>query len=126
MASALALGNKVALMNAAVDITDDATISDADIQTFIDRIKTTTAGAFRYDSGSATGYAPTFDEMVSATTFDIESAGPISAKKLAAATVVTIPTTYTTKVTSLDLSALASVTTFHQVLMEQKLRTILL
>ena len=40
MASALALGNKVALMNAAVSITDDATISDTDIQTFINRIKT--------------------------------------------------------------------------------------
>ena len=110
MASALALGNKVALMNAAVDITDDATISDTDIQTFIDRIKTTTAG-FRYDSGSATGYAPTFNEMVSATTFDIESAGDISANKLASATVVTIVDTYTTKVTSIDLGAMASVTT---------------
>jgi phage shock protein A len=110
MAAALALGNKVALMNAAVDITDSATISDTDIQTFIDRVKTTTAG-FRYDSGSTTGYAPTFDEMVSATTFDIESAGPVSAKKLAAATVVTLVNTYTTKVTSLDLSAMTSVTT---------------
>ena len=110
MASALALGNKVALMNAAVDITDDATIADTDIQTFIDRIKTTTAG-FRYDSGSATGYAPTFNEMVSATTFDIESAGDISATKLASATVVTIVDTYTTKITSVDLGAMASVTT---------------
>tara|TARA_X000000950_G_scaffold162320_1_gene198452 strand:+ start:1 stop:2631 length:2631 start_codon:yes stop_codon:yes gene_type:complete len=112
MASALALGNKVALMNAAVDITDDATISDTDVQTFIDRIKTTTAG-FRYDSGSATGYAPTFNEMVSATTFDIESAGPVSATKLASATVVTIVDTYTTKVTSIDLGAMASVTTIQ-------------
>jgi hypothetical protein len=112
MASALALGNKVALMNAAVDITDDATISDTDVQTFIDRIKTTTAG-FRYDSGSATGYAPTFNEMVSATTFDIESAGDISATKLASATVVTIVDTYSTKVTSIDLGALASVTTIQ-------------
>ena len=112
MASALALGNKVALMNAAVDITDDATISDTDIQTFIDRIKTTTAG-FRYDSGSATGYAPTFNEMVSATTFDIESAGDISANKLASATVVTIVDTYTTKITSVDLGAMSSVTTIQ-------------
>ena len=111
MASALALGNKVALVNADVDITDDATIADTDIQTLIDRMKTTTAG-FRYDSGSTTGYAPTFDEMVSATTFDIESAGPVSAKKLASATTVTLATTYTSKITSLDLSAMTSVTTF--------------
>jgi hypothetical protein len=97
-------------MNAAVDITDDATIADTDVQTLIDRIKTTTAG-FRYDSGSTTGYAPTFDEMVSATTFDIESAGPVSAKKLASATVVTIVDSYTSKITSVDLGAMASVTT---------------
>jgi hypothetical protein len=110
MASALALGNKVNLMNGDVDITDDATIADADIQTFIDRLLTM-GGAFRYDSGSATGYAPTFDKMVAATTVDVESAGPISFKALASATVVTLPTTYTTKITSVDLSALASVTT---------------
>ena len=61
MASALALGNKVALMNAAVSITDAATV-DADIQTFIDRIKTMNA-AFTYDSGSATGFVPTFDQV---------------------------------------------------------------
>ncbi|MDC1034092.1 hypothetical protein OAR02_01480, partial [Flavobacteriaceae bacterium] len=111
MASALALGNKVNLMNGDVDITDDATIADTDIQTFIDRLLTM-GGAFRYDSGSATGYAPTFDKMVAATTIDVESAGPISFKALASATTVTLPTTYTTKITSLDMSALASVTTF--------------
>ena len=61
MASALALGNKVALMNAAVTINDAATVSDADIQTFIDRIKTMNGDVYVYDSGSATGAAPTFD-----------------------------------------------------------------
>jgi hypothetical protein len=111
MASALALGNKVALMNANVDITDDATIANTDVQTFIDRIKTMN-GTFRYDSGSATGYAPTFDEMVSATVIDVESAGPISFAKLASATTVTFPTTYTTKITALEMPVLASVTTF--------------
>ena len=111
MASALALGNKVALMNAAVDITDDATIADADIQTFVNRIKTMN-GNFRYDSGSATGSTPTFNEMVAATSIDIEAAGPISFNKLASATTVTLATTYSTKITSLDMGALASVTTF--------------
>ena len=109
MASALALGNKVALMNAAVTITDDATIADTDIQTFIDRIKTMN-GAFTYDSGSATGYAPTFDELTAATTLDITQAGDISFKKLASATVVTITTSYSTKITSVDMGAMTSVT----------------
>ena len=111
MASALALGNKVALVNADVDITDDATIADADIQTFVNRIKTMN-GDFRYDSGSTTGSTPTFDEMVAATTIDIEAAGDISFKALASATTVTLATTYTTKITSLDMGAMTSVTTF--------------
>ena len=109
MASALALGNKVALMNAAVTITDDATISDTDIQTFIDRIKTMN-GQFTYSSGSATGYAATFNEMVAATDMDITMAGPISATKLTSASTVTITTSYSTKITSVDLGALTSVT----------------
>jgi len=109
MASALALGNKVALMNAAVTITDDATIADTDIQTFIDRIKTMN-GAFTYSSGSATGYAATFDELTAATTLDITQAGDISFNKLASATTVTITTSYSTKITSVDMGALTSVT----------------
>ena len=112
MASALALGNKVALMNAAVTITDDATISDTDIQTFVDRIKTMN-GTFTYSSGSATGFVPTFDEMVAGTVFALTPAGPLSFKKLASATTVTITTSYSTKITSLDMSALASVTSFN-------------
>ena len=109
MASALALGNKVALMNAAVTITDDATIADTDIQTFIDRIKTMN-GAFTYSSGSTTGYAATFDELTAATDLDITQAGDISFKKLASAQQVTITTSYSTKITSLDMGAMTSVT----------------
>jgi hypothetical protein len=109
MASALALGNKVALMNAAVTITDDATIADTDIQTFIDRIKTMN-GTFTYSSGSATGYAATFNELTAATVLDITQAGAISATKLVSATVVTITTSYSTKITGFDMGALTSVT----------------
>jgi prefoldin subunit 5 len=109
MASALALGNKVALMNAAVTITDDATIADADIQTFIDRIKTMN-GTFTYSSGSATGYAATFDELTAATVLDITQAGDISFKKLASATTITITTSYSTKITSFDMGALTTMT----------------
>jgi hypothetical protein len=112
MASALALGNKVALMNASVTITDNATISDTDIQTFVNRIKTMN-GTFTYSSGSATGFTPTFDEMVAGTVFALTPAGPLSFKKLATATTVTITTSYATKITSLDMSALTSVTSFN-------------
>jgi hypothetical protein len=112
MASALALGNKVALMNAAVTISDDATISDTDIQTFVNRIKTMN-GTFTYSSGSATGFVPTFDEMVAGTVLAITPAGPLSFKKLSSATTVSITTSYSTKITSLDMSALTSVTSFN-------------
>jgi len=99
-------------MNAAVTITDDATISDTDIQTFVNRIKTMN-GTFTYSSGSATGFTPTFDEMVAGTVFALTPAGPLSFKKLASATTVTITTSYGTKITSLDMNALTSVTSFN-------------
>jgi len=111
MASALALGNKVALMNAAVSITDAATVADADIQTFVNRIKTMN-GAFTYDSGSTTGAAPTFDEMVSAKAITITQAGDISFKKLTGATTITINDDYESKITSVDFGALVSLTSF--------------
>jgi len=111
MASALALGNKVALMNATVTITDASTVSDTDLQTFIDRIKTMN-GNFVYSSGSATGYAPTFDKMVSAKAITVTTAGDISFKALTSATTITINDEYTTKNTSLDMGALTSLTSF--------------
>jgi len=70
-------------------------------------------GTFTYDSDSATGFVPTFDEMVAATVINITPAGPVSFKKLASATDVTITTSYATKITSLDMSALTSVSSFN-------------
>jgi hypothetical protein len=99
-------------MNSTVSITDNAQISDTDIQTFVNRIKTMN-GTFTYSSGSATGFTPTFDEMVAATVLTLTPAGPVSFKKLASATDVTITTTYSTKITSVDMNALASVSSFN-------------
>jgi hypothetical protein len=96
-------------MNAAVTITDDATISDTDIQTFIDRIKTMN-GTFTYSSGSATGYAPTYNEMVASTALDITQAGDISFAKLASATTINITTSYSTKITSFSMPVLTTMT----------------
>ena len=112
MASALALGNKVALMNATVTITDATTVSDTDLQTFIDRIKTMN-GNFVYSSGSATGYAPTFDQMVSAKAITLTTAGDISFKALTSATTIQINDDYESKITSVDFGALKSLTAFN-------------
>jgi hypothetical protein len=67
-------------------------------------------GQFTYSSGSTTGYAATFDEIVAATDLDITQAGDISFKKLASASTVTITTSYSTKITSVDMGAMTSVT----------------
>ena len=107
MAAATALGNKVALMNAAVIITDNAAVSDTELQTFIDKIKTMNA-AFTYSSGSTTGYAATFDEMTSAKDMTLTMAGPISAKKLTAAGTIEIHDDYETKITGVDFGAMTS------------------
>jgi hypothetical protein len=107
MASALALGNKVALMNAAVDITDNAAIADTDIQTFVNRIKTMNA-ALTYSSGSTTGFTPTFDELTSAKDMTLTMAGDISFKKLASAGTIEIHDDYETKITSVDFGAMTS------------------
>jgi hypothetical protein len=112
MAAALALGNKVALVNATVTITDATTVSDTDLQTFINRIKTMN-GNFVYSSGSTTGAAPTFDEMVSAKAITLTMAGDISFKKLAGATTIQINDDYVSKITSVDFGALASLTAFN-------------
>jgi hypothetical protein len=108
MAAALALGNKVALMNASVNIEDSATIADADIQTFVDRIATMN-GAFTYTSSTATGFVPTFDKMVSAKAITITAAGDISFAKLASATDIVIHDDFESKITSLSMPLLASV-----------------
>jgi len=98
-------------MNAAVSITDAATVPDADIQTFVNRIATMNA-AFTYDSGSATGYVPTFNNMVSAKAITLTTAGDISFNKLASATTIQINDDYETKITSVDFGAMTSLTNF--------------
>ena len=109
MAAALALGNKVALMNGTLDITDNAAVSDTDLQTFINRIKTMN-NTFTYSSGSTTGFAPTFDEMTSAKDMTLTMAGDISFKKLTAAGTIEIHDDYETKITSVDFGAATSIT----------------
>jgi len=107
MASALALGNKVALMNATVTITDNAAIADTDIQTFVDRIKTMNA-KLTYSSGSTTGFTPTFNELTSAKDMELTPAGDLSFTKLASAGTIEIHDDYETKITSVDFGAMTS------------------
>jgi hypothetical protein len=67
-------------------------------------------GTFTYSSGSATGYAPTYNEMVASTALDITQAGDISFAKLASATTINITTSYSTKITSFSMPVLTTMT----------------
>ncbi len=110
--AALALGNKLNIVNGAVDIDQSTTMDATKLQTVVDRIFTVT-GAFAYDAGANTVTPPTFDKVVSTGDLSILAAGDISFKALTTAGTITLTDTYTTKVTSIDFGALTSVTAFQ-------------
>ena len=107
--AALALGNKLNIVNGAVDINQSTTMDATKLQTVVDRIFTVT-GAFDYDAGANTVTPPTFDKVVSTGDLQVLAAGDISFKALTTAGTITLTDTFTTKVTSIDFGALTSVT----------------
>ena len=106
--AAYALGNNINIVNQTVVITQLATMDAAKLQTVIDRIFTVT-GSFTYTTSAATNTAMTFDKLASTGNLSLAPNGPISAKALVTAANVTLGTTYTSKVTSINMDALVSV-----------------
>jgi hypothetical protein len=106
--AAYALGNNINIVNSTVVITQTATMDAAKLQTVIDRIFTVT-GSFTYTTTAATNTAMTFDKLASTGDLALTPNGPISAKALVTAANVTLGTTYTSKVTSINMDALVSV-----------------
>jgi hypothetical protein len=106
--AAYALGNNINIVNSTVVITQTATMDAAKLQTVIDRIFTVT-GSFTYTTTAATNTAMTFDKLASTGDLSLTPNGPISAKALVTAANVTLGTTYTSKVTSINMDALVSV-----------------
>jgi len=105
--AALALGNKVNVLNASMTITGYATMNYADVQTLVDRVNTTT-GNITYTAGGSTGTEIKFNNLVSAANITMTQPGGYSFPKLANASKIDLKTTYTTTVTNISFPALTT------------------
>ena len=79
------------------------------LQTVIDKIFTVT-GNFSYTAANTNVTAQTFDKLASAGDVTLKVNGPISAKALVTAGTLTLDDSYISKVTSINLDALTTVT----------------
>ena len=110
--AALALGNKLNILNNSLTITATTSMDMAKVQTLVDRVFTMT-GTLSYTGASSTGTQVTFDKLTSAADIDVDQAFGYSFKALASAQTVNLRTTYTTTITNVDLGALTSATTVN-------------
>jgi len=107
--AAVALGNNINIVNGSVTITQSSTMDATKLQTVIDKIFTVT-GNFSYTAANTNVTAQTFDKLASAGDVTLKVNGPISAKTLVTAGTVTLDDSYISKVTSINLDALTTVT----------------
>jgi hypothetical protein len=107
--AANALGNNINIVNGSVTITQSSTLDAAKLQSVIDKIFTVT-GNFSYTASNTNVTPMTFDKLASAGDVTLKVNGPISAKTLVTAATVTLDDSYISKVTSINLDMLSSVT----------------
>ena len=105
--AALALGNKLNVLNASMTITGYATMNYTDVQTLVDRVNTTT-GNITYTAGGSTGTEIKFNNLVSAANITMTQPGGYSFPLLANASKIDLKTTYTTTVTNISFPALTT------------------
>ena len=107
--AALALGNKINVLNAALSITGYSGMVYADVQTLVDRINTMT-GAITYTAYSSTGTAIVFNNLTSVGNITMTQPGSYSFPKLTNAAVIDLKDDYETTVTSISFPLLTTVT----------------
>ena len=107
--AAVALGNNINIVNGTVNISQTATMDATKLQGVIDKIFTTT-GSYTYTTSAASNTAMTFDKLTSTGDLTLTVNGPISAKALITAGTITLNTTYTSSVTSVNMDSLTTVT----------------
>ena len=107
--AALALGNKINVLNAALTITGYSGMSYTDVQTLVDRINTMT-GAITYTAYSAAGTAIVFNNLTSVGNITMTQPGSYSFPKLTNAAVIDMKDDYETTVTSINFPLLTTVT----------------
>jgi len=107
--AAVALGNNINIVNGTVTISQTTAMDATKLQSVIDKIFTVT-GNYTY-SAAATSVTPmTFDNLASVADLTLTVNGPVSAKALISAGTINLVSTYTSKVTGVDLGALTTVT----------------
>jgi hypothetical protein len=107
--AAVALGNNLNIVNGSVTITQSTTMDATKLQSVIDKIFTVT-GNYSYTASAATVTAMTFDKLASTGDLTLAVNGPISASTLVTAGTVNLKTTFSSKVTSINMDLLSSVT----------------
>ena len=106
--AALALGNKLNILNAGATITVTAAMDQTKVQSLVNRINTMT-GNLVFNSSSTT--ETTFNNLTSAADITMNQKGGYQMKALTSAANITLNDQYEANITVIDLRALASVTT---------------
>jgi len=107
--AALALGNKVNILNASATFTVTAAMDQTKVQTLVDRIKTMT-GDLTFNSSSTT--ETTFKNLTSAENITVNQKGGYQFPALTSAAAITLNDQYEANITVVDFSSLATVTSF--------------
>jgi hypothetical protein len=106
--AALALGNKVNILNASATITVTAAMDQTKVQTLVNRFNTMT-GNLVFNSSSTT--ETTFNNLTSAEDITMNQKGGYQMKALTSAANITLNDQYEANISIVDLRALATVTT---------------
>jgi hypothetical protein len=107
--SALALGNKLNVLNASLTITGYASMDYTKIQTLVDRVNTTT-GNITYSAYSATGTEIKFNNLTSAGNITMTQPNGYSFPALTNAGTIDLKDDYETTVTNISFPALTTAT----------------
>ncbi|MDA0754082.1 MAG: hypothetical protein O3A49_05335 [Candidatus Marinimicrobia bacterium] len=107
--AALALGNKVNILNANATFTVTAAMDQTKVQTLVDRIKTMT-GNLVFNSSSTT--ETTFKNLTSAEAITVNQKGGYQFPNLISAGAITLNDQYEANITTVDFASLATVTSF--------------
>ena len=107
--SALALGNKLNVLNASLTITGYASMDYTKVQTLVDRVNTTT-GNIVYSAYSATGTEIKFNNLTSAANITMTQPNGYSFPKLTNAGTIDLKDDYETTVTNISFPVLTTAT----------------
>jgi len=110
--AAVALGNNLNIINGNVTFTVSTSMDATKIQSVVDKIFTVT-GTFTYTASSTEVTAVTFDKLASTGDLTVKQAGDYSFDSLVTAGTVLLDDAYASKVTSIDMPKLTTVTALN-------------